>query len=161
MAKQVYFFGNGKAEGKGGMKALLGGKGAALAEMTHAGIEVPPGFTITTDVCRAFYEKRRKAPRGLDAEMRIHLKKLEKAVGKRLGAPEDPLLVSVRSGASVSMPGMMDTILNLGLNDLSVAGLSMKTGNERFSYDCYRRFIMMFADVVMGVDKKEFDGLLK
>jgi len=161
MAKLIYFFGNGKAEGKGGMKSLLGGKGAALAEMTHAGIEVPPGFTITTDVCKAFYKNRRKAPSGLDAEMRTNLKKLERAVGKRLGDPQDPLLVSVRSGAMISMPGMMDTILNLGLNDSSVVGLSTKTNNERFSYDCYRRFIMMFADVVMDVDKKEFEKLLE
>ncbi|MCL2380953.1 MAG: pyruvate, phosphate dikinase [Treponema sp.] len=158
--KNVYFFGNGKAEGDAGMKDLLGGKGANLAEMTNLGIPVPPGFTISTDVCAAFYENNRKYPAGLEKEVLSVLQKLEKAIGKKLGDPKDPLLVSVRSGAPVSMPGMMDTILNLGMNDKSVKGLAARTGNPRFAWDAYRRFIQMYADVVMEVPHDEFEEAL-
>jgi pyruvate, orthophosphate dikinase len=155
--KNVYFFGNGKAEGKAAMKNTLGGKGANLAEMTNLGIPVPPGFTISTDVCAAFYENGKKYPAGVEKEVLSVLERLEKTMGKKLGDPDDPLLVSVRSGAPVSMPGMMDTILNLGMNDRSVKGLSGKTGNPRFAWDAYRRFIQMYGDVVMGVSKKSFE----
>ena len=137
----VYFFGGGRAEGRGDLKDVLGGKGAGLAEMTNAGVPVPPGFTITTEVCRHYYAHGRTLPADFDAQQKAALERLEKAMGKGLGDPHDPLLVSVRSGAKFSMPGMMDTILNLGLNDRSVAGLAKKTGNARFAWDCYRRFI--------------------
>lgn len=162
MAKQkyVYFFGEGKAEGDAKMKVALGGKGANLAEMTNLGIPVPPGFTISTEVCAAYYENNRKYPEGLEREVLEHLKHLETVMGKKLGDPDDPLLVSVRSGAAVSMPGMMDTILNLGINDKAVAGLSARTGNPRFALDAYRRFIQMYGDVVMGVPHDEFEGAL-
>ncbi len=160
MKQSIYFFGNGKAEGRGDMKDVLGGKGAGLAEMSKAGIPVPPGFTLSTALCMDYYRGGKKVPRGLDGEMKKHLLRLEKAAGKRLGDPKDPLLVSVRSGAKVSMPGMMDTILNLGLNDQSVEGLAKKTGNPRFAWDCYRRFIMMFSDVVFEVSKSEYEALL-
>jgi len=155
--KNVYFFGNGKAEGKAAMKNTLGGKGANLAEMTNLGIPVPPGFTISTDVCAAFYENGKKYPAGVEKEVSTVLERLEKMMGKKLGDPDDPLLVSVRSGAPVSMPGMMDTILNLGMNDKSVKGLAAKTGNPRFAWDAYRRFIQMYGDVVMGVSSKRFE----
>jgi len=155
--KNVYFFGNGKAEGKAAMKNTLGGKGANLAEMTNLGIPVPPGFTISTDVCAAFYENGKKYPAGVEKEVSTVLERLEKLMGKKLGDPDDPLLVSVRSGAPVSMPGMMDTILNLGMNDKSVRGLAKKTGNPRFAWDAYRRFIQMYGDVVMGVNSKRFE----
>jgi len=155
--KNVYFFGNGKAEGKAEMKNTLGGKGANLAEMTNLGIPVPPGFTISTDVCAAFYENGKKYPAGVEKEVLAMLERLEKTMGKKLGDPNDPLLVSVRSGAPVSMPGMMDTILNLGMNDKSVKGLAAKTGNPRFAWDAYRRFIQMYGDVVMGVNSKRFE----
>ncbi len=161
MSKILFSFGPGKADGRGDMKDVLGGKGAGLAEMSKAGIPVPPGFTIATTVCMDYYQNGRKAPQGLDAEQRKFLARLEAAAGKTLGDPEDPLLVSVRSGAKFSMPGMMDTILNLGLNDRSVAGLAKKTRNERFAWDCYRRFIMMFSDVVFDVPKNEFEQLLQ
>ncbi|MDR1903306.1 MAG: pyruvate, phosphate dikinase [Treponema sp.] len=162
MAKQknVYFFGNGKAEGKAEMKDILGGKGANLAEMTNLGIPVPPGFTISTEVCAAFYENGKQYPEGLEDEVLSMLRKLEKLMGKKLGDPDDPLLVSVRSGATVSMPGMMDTILNLGMNDKSVRGLAEKTGNLRFAWDAYRRFIQMYGDVVMAVPHEEFEKAL-
>jgi pyruvate,orthophosphate dikinase len=158
--KYVYFFGDGKAEGQASMKDSLGGKGANLAEMTNLGIPVPPGFTISTEVCQAFYEAGRAYPEGLAKEVEEHLVHLEKMMGKRLGDADDPLLVSVRSGAAVSMPGMMDTILNLGMNDKAVEGLARKTGNERFAWDSYRRFIQMFGDVVMGVPHEEFEAVL-
>ncbi len=158
--KYVFFFGEGKAEGSGKMKDLLGGKGAGLAEMTNGGIPVPPGFTITTEVCTYFYSHNHKLPTGLETEYQAAIKKLEKVNGKHFGDKENPLLVSVRSGAKVSMPGMMDTVLNLGLNDEVAKGLAKKTGNERFAYDAYRRFIHMFANVVMGIDKDEFEHLL-
>ncbi|WP_081468652.1 pyruvate, phosphate dikinase [Treponema primitia] len=163
MAKQkyVYFFGEGKAEGEAGMKDLLGGKGANLAEMTNLGIPVPPGFTVSTEVCAAFYENKNKYPAGLEAEVLSNLTRLEKVMGKKLGDPIDPLLVSVRSGAPVSMPGMMDTILNLGINDKAVQGLAAKTKNTRFAWDAYRRFIQMYGDVVMGVPHEKFEGAIK
>ncbi|MCS7181037.1 MAG: pyruvate, phosphate dikinase, partial [bacterium] len=151
--KYIYFFGEGKAEGKGDMKDLLGGKGAGLAEMTNAGIPVPPGFTITTEMCRYYYQNNEKLPDDFDEELKKYLKKLEKVTGKKFGDPKNPLLVSVRSGAKFSMPGMMDTILNLGLNDIAVKGLAESTNNERFAYDAYRRFIQMFGNVVMGIEK--------
>ena len=158
--KNIYFFANGKAEGDAGMKNTLGGKGANLAEMTNLGIPVPPGFTISTDVCAAFYVNGRKYPAGLEKDVMTVLERLEKTMGKKLGDPNDPLLVSVRSGAPVSMPGMMDTILNLGMNDKSVKGLAAKTGNIRFAWDAYRRFIQMYGDVVMEVPHEKFEEAL-
>ncbi|MBN1835650.1 MAG: pyruvate, phosphate dikinase [Spirochaetales bacterium] len=162
MAKQkfVYFFGSGKAEGGAGMKSLLGGKGANLAEMTNLGIPVPPGFTISAEVCDLFYKNNRKYPAGLDKEVQEHLQRLEKLMGKKLGDPKDPLLVSVRSGAALSMPGMMDTVLNLGLNDVAVEGLARLSGNERFAWDAYRRFIQMFGSVVRGIEHDAFEHAL-
>ena len=155
--KFVYFYGNGKSEGNGKMKEILGGKGAGLAEMTNIGLPVPAGFTLTTEVCDYYYKNKKKYPPGLKKEVDKHLKKLEKTVGKKLGDPKDPLLVSVRSGAAMSMPGMMETILNLGLNDRSVEGLALKTNNRRFALDAYRRFITMYASTAMGVDKDIFE----
>ncbi len=157
----VYFFGDGSAEGNGQMKDVLGGKGAGLAEMTNAGVPVPPGFTITTAVCRWYYAHDRRLPPTFASQQDQALARLEATLGKKLGFADDPLLVSVRSGAKFSMPGMMDTILNLGLNDRSVAGLAHKTGNERFAWDCYRRFIQMFASVVMDFEKNEFEHLIE
>lgn len=157
----VYFFGNGKAEGDAKMKTALGGKGANLAEMTNLGIPVPPGFTISTEVCRLYYENGKKYPEGLREEVSANLAKLEKLMGKKLGDAKDPLLVSVRSGAAQSMPGMMDTILNLGMNDRAVRGLSELTGNPRFAWDAYRRFIQMFGDVAMGVPSESFEHALE
>ena len=136
--KNVYFFGKGKAEGQSDMRDLLGGKGANLAEMTNLGIPVPPGFTISTAVCAAFSTNKRTYPAGLRTEVEDHLSKLEKTTGKKLGDVKNPLLVSLRSGAAQSMPGMMDTVLNLGLNDNAVNGLSANSGNERFAKDAYR-----------------------
>jgi pyruvate,orthophosphate dikinase len=159
--KYVYFFGGGKAEGSRGMKELLGGKGAGLAEMTNVGVPVPPGFTISTDVCALYYENNRQYPNGLEKQVQDNLEQLEDLMGKKLGDPKDPLLVSVRSGAAVSMPGMMDTVLNLGLNDKAVEGLAQQSGNERFAWDSYRRFINMFGDVVMGVDHENFENELE
>ncbi len=160
MTRYIYFFGGGKADGHGKMKDLLGGKGAGLAEMTNAGIPVPPGFTISTEVCRLFYENKGKSPKWLDAESKKHLARIEKLVGLNFGDPQRPLLVSVRSGARDSMPGMMDTILNLGLNDQTVVGLAKMAGNERFAWDSYRRFISMFASVVYDLEKKDFERRL-
>jgi len=159
MAKQrnVYFFGGGKADGDAKMRATLGGKGANLAEMANLGMPVPPGFTISTDVCAAYYENGKTYSKAVRDEVAAGLEKLEKTMKKRLGDPADPLLVSVRSGAAASMPGMMDTILNLGMNDSSVHGLIDQTKNERFAWDAYRRFIQMYSDVVMGVKKEHFD----
>jgi pyruvate,orthophosphate dikinase len=159
--KMVYFFGGGKADGNGKMKDLLGGKGAGLAEMTLIGLPVPAGFTITTEVCDLYYKNGKKYPEGLKEEVEENLKKLEKLVGKKLGDPEDPLLVSVRSGAPISMPGMMETILNLGLNDKSVEGLARKTNNPRFAYDSYRRFIMMYGSTAKGIDRDKFDHIFE
>jgi pyruvate, orthophosphate dikinase len=155
--KYVYFFGEGKAEGSGAMRDLLGGKGAGLAEMTNAGVPVPPGFTITTEVCREYDAHQGQLPSGYTEQQAEALQRLERVMGKRLGDPSDPLLVSVRSGAKFSMPGMMDTVLNLGLNDRSVLGLADRANNARFAWDCYRRFIQMFGSVVMGLDKGEFE----
>jgi pyruvate, orthophosphate dikinase len=157
MTKRVYSFGGGKAEGNRELKNLLGGKGAGLAEMSNIGIPVPPGFTITTEVCTEFYESGKKLPKDLLAEVKKALAKVEAIVGAKLGDKKAPLLVSVRSGARVSMPGMMDTVLNLGLNDETVEGLAKRSGNERFAWDSYRRFCAMYGDVVLGMkpEKKE------
>ncbi len=157
MAKRTYSFGRGRAEGHRDMKNLLGGKGAGLAEMSNIGIPVPPGFTITTEVCTAFYESGKKLPKGLDREIAAALGRVEALTGKGFGDPENPLLVSVRSGARVSMPGMMDTVLNLGLNDRAAEGLARRGGDERFAWDSYRRFCAMFGDVVLGMkpERKE------
>jgi len=155
--KYVYFFGNGKADGNRHMKDLLGGKGSGLAEMTNAGLPVPPGFTISTEVCNIYYKEKAKIPAAIDREIGEHLKKLEKAANAKLGSTDNPLLVSVRSGAKFSMPGMMDTILNLGLNDDAVEGLKRRTGNGRFAWDSYRRFIQMFGNVVLEIPKDAFE----
>ncbi len=159
MKKFIYLFGNGKAEGKGDMKDLLGGKGAGLAEMTRIGVPVPPGFTISTEACTEFYNHKRHIPENILKEIELNLSKLEKLIGKKLGDPENPLLVSVRSGAKFSMPGMMDTILNLGLNDKIAERLSTKTDNPIFVWDAYRRLVEMFSDVVFGIDKEEFEHI--
>jgi len=156
----VYFFGEGHAEGNGNMKDVLGGKGAGLAEMTNAGVPVPPGFTISTAVCRHYHAHDRRLPEAFAPQQDEALARLERTLGRTLGQANDPLLVSVRSGAKFSMPGMMDTILNLGLNDRSVRGLAEKTGNTRFAWDCYRRFVQMFASVVMDFEKHEFEELI-
>jgi len=158
--KYVYFFGEGKAEGRGGLKALLGGKGAGLAEMTNLGIPVPPGFTITTETCNEFFRLKQKDPPGMWDQVLKGLARVEKVMGARFGDRTNPLLVSVRSGAQASMPGMMDTVLNLGLNPTTLQGLIQKTGGERFAYDAYRRFISMFGGVVLGVRREKFDKLL-
>src|SRR5512142_1239947 len=160
--KYIYFFGSGKADGTGAMKDLLGGKGAGLAEMTNAGVPVPPGFTITTEVCNVFYDLGKRVPEGLDADMRAHMQKVEEALGGKFkfGDPDRPLLVSVRSGSKFSMPGMMDTVLNLGLNDKTIIGLIRMSGNERFAWDAYRRFIQMFGNVVMGIEKDQFEHII-
>ncbi len=158
--KYVYFFGSGKAEGERSQRTLLGGKGANLAEMTNLGIPVPPGFTISTVACKEFYALGEQWPNGLKAEIQENLKKLEEATGKKFGSKENPLLVSVRSGAAVSLPGMMDTILNLGLTEETVKGLIQKSGNERFAYDAYRRFIQMFGNVVLEMEHHGFEHIL-
>jgi pyruvate, orthophosphate dikinase len=155
--KRVYFFGNGKAEGNANMKDLLGGKGANLADMTLVPLPVPPGFTITTDTCGDYNDRGQKLPAGLMDEVRANVAKIEKATGKRFGDPNNPLLVAARSGAKMSMPGMMDTVLNIGMNDQVVTGLANLSGNERFAYDSYRRLINMFGDTVMGVDHEHFE----
>ena len=155
--KRIYYFGETKTEGRNVSKAIVGGKGQNLAEMTSIGLPVPPGFTITTEVCAAYYENGKKLPEGLDAEVRKTVRTLEKELGKKFGDSKNPLLVSVRSGAAVSMPGMMNTILNLGLNDVATEGLAQATNNERFAYDAYRRLINMFGDVVMGIDHHQFE----
>src|SRR5262252_3164191 len=154
-SKYVYLFGNKKADGDGGMKPLLGGKGANLAEMSRIGLPVPPGFTITTEVCTYYYENRKTYPKALTAQVENGVTFIERIMGTKFGDKAAmPLLVSVRSGARDSMPGMMDTILNLGLNDETVLALVGATKNERFAWDCYRRFIQMYGDVVMGVQKR-------
>ena len=160
MPTYVYDF----AEGAGAGRDLLGGKGAGLAEMTALGIPVPTGFTVTTAACVEYMRAGRTYPDGLEAEIDEHLGGLEERTGKRFGDSEDPLLVSVRSGAAVSMPGMMDSILNLGLNDVAVEGLARATDNPRFAYDAYRRLVQMYGDVVAGVDGERFEeelGALK
>ncbi|MED5550908.1 MAG: pyruvate, phosphate dikinase [Pseudomonadota bacterium] len=158
--KWVYAFGGGDSEGEAGMRELLGGKGANLAEMAKLGLPVPPGFTITTEVCTAYYENDHAYPADLEAQVEASLAKLEAAVGKKFGDPANPLLVSVRSGARASMPGMMDTVLNLGLNDETAEGLAKLSGDRRFAYDSYRRFIQMYSDVVLGVDHAVFEDIL-
>ncbi len=155
--KFVYFFGNGKADGDRYMKDTLGGKGSGLAEMTNAGLPVPAGFTISTDACNIYYQQHNQLPDRVEAEIVANLRKLEKAAGATLGSPKNPLLVSVRSGAKFSMPGMMDTILNLGLNDVAVEGLKARTQNGRFAFDSYRRFMQMFGSVVLEIPKPEFE----
>ncbi|HZL91705.1 MAG TPA: PEP/pyruvate-binding domain-containing protein, partial [Pirellulaceae bacterium] len=155
--KMIYYFSKTKTEGKGVGKEIMGGKGANLAEMTSIGLPVPPGFTITTEVCDLYYKNGRKLPAALMEEVRKNIARLEKELDKKFGDAKSPLLVSVRSGAAVSMPGMMNTILNLGLTDVSTAGLAAATGNERFAYDAYRRFIMMYSDVVLHLPRTKFE----
>src|SRR3974390_3321601 len=164
MAKYVYFFGAGKAEGRADMKNLLGGKGANLAEMTNIGLPVPAGFTLTTEVCTYYYAHERHYPPELRGEVDAALRKTEEAMNARFGDPKNPLLVSCRSGARVSMPGMMDTVLNIGLNETTLKGLIDKTGNERFAWDSYRRFVQMYGDVVLDLkpqSKTEIDPFEK
>jgi len=161
MSKNVYFFGKGKADGTAEMRNLLGGKGANLAEMTNLGIPVPAGFTITTEVCTSYFENNQQWPTGLEAEIKTNLEKVEAAMGKVFGDTNNPLLLSVRSGARASMPGMMDTILNLGLNDDTVQGLIKSSGNERFAWDSYRRFIQMYSNVVLGLEHSNFEAILE
>jgi len=158
--KFVYFFGDGSAEGNARMRDTLGGKGAGLADMSSAGLPVPPGYTITTEACRQFFEAGGRLLDSVVAEEEKALRRLERLLGRRLGDPENPLLLSVRSGSPVSMPGMMDTVLNLGLNDATVEGLARKSGNPRFAYDSYRRFIQMFSDVVLGIPRPILEGEL-
>ncbi|MBN8903685.1 MAG: pyruvate, phosphate dikinase, partial [Rhodospirillales bacterium] len=161
MTKWVYSFGAGHNEGRADMRNLLGGKGANLAEMASIGLPVPPGFTITTEVCTAFYENKRNYPGDLSAQVTEALAQVEKAVGLRFGDKAHPLLVSVRSGARVSMPGMMDTVLNLGLTDETVEGLAAAAKDERFAWDSYRRFIQMYGSVVLGVDHHRFEEIIE
>src|SRR5690348_3873670 len=153
--KYVFFFGGGKAEGNGKMKDVLGGKGAGLAEMTNAGLPVPPGFTIQTEACREYMKGKLSAD--IDKQMDEALAKLEEVMGQKLGDSTNPLLVSVRSGAKFSMPGMMDTILNLGLNDKATEALAKRSNNPRFAYDSYRRLIQMFGNVVLDIEKHHFE----
>ena len=158
--RYVYLFANGVAEGKGAWRDLLGGKGAGLAEMTAHGIRVPPGFTISTEACLAYFAAGNRYPEGLWEEVLTALRKVERAAGATFGDRRNPLLLSVRSGARVSMPGMMDTVLNIGLNDSTVQGLMQTSDDPRFAYDSYRRFITMFGNVVMGVPHHAFEKLL-
>ena len=154
--KYVYMFNEGSAD----MRNLLGGKGANLAEMTNLGLPVPQGFTVTTEACTRYYDDGKKIADEIITEIETAMSALEKKTGKKFGDKTNPFLVSVRSGARASMPGMMDTVLNLGLNDITVLGLTELTGNERFAYDSYRRFIQMFSDVVMEIEKPKFEGIL-
>ena len=156
MTKYVYLFNEGNAD----MRNLLGGKGANLAEMTNIGLPVPQGFTITTEACTQYYEDGREINKEIQKQINEYIEKMEKITGKKFGDKENPLLVSVRSGARASMPGMMDTILNLGLNEEVVETLAKKSGNARWAWDCYRRFIQMYSDVVMEVGKKYFEQLI-
>src|SRR5579862_7852341 len=158
--KWVYAFGGGKAEARGNMRNLLGGKGAGLAEMAHLGLPVPPGFTITTEVCTYFYEHDKSYPKDLKAQVEAALAAVGRITGKKFGDAENPRLISVRSGARASMPGMMDTVLNLGLNDITVNALAEKSGDRRFAQDSYRRFITMYSDVVLGIDHHHFEEIL-
>ena len=151
MAKWVYGFGDGRAEGRAEMRNLLGGKGANLAEMSNLGLPVPPGFTITTEVCTHFYASGRNYPVDLEAQVKTAIAEIERIVGRKFGTKTNTLLVSVRSGARASMPGMMDTVLNLGLNDASVEGLATSSDNPRFAWDSYRRFIQMYGNVVLEI----------
>ena len=161
VGKMVYYFGETKCEGRAEQKMLLGGKGANLADMVSIGLPVPPGFTITTDTCAAYYLSGEKLPKGLMDDVRANIRLLEKELGKKFGSDTNPLLVSVRSGAAVSMPGMMDTVLNLGLNDATVQGLAASSGDARFAWDSYRRFIQMYSDVVLGIDHGLFEEALE
>jgi pyruvate,orthophosphate dikinase len=161
MTKWVYSFGNGAAEGRADMRNLLGGKGAGLAEMANLGLPVPPGFTITTEVCTHFYDRGKTYPDGLDKDVAAALASIETALGLKFGDPQNPLLVSVRSGARASMPGMMDTVLNLGLNDETVEGLARRSDDERFAYDSYRRFLQMYGQVVLGIEHHHFEQLIE
>ena len=156
----VYVFGGGKAQGRSGMKELLGGKGANLAEMANLGLPVPPGFTITTAVCTHYYANAKVYPRDLDKQVDAGLAHIAKITGRRFGDPANPLLVSVRSGARASMPGMMDTVLNLGLNDETVEALAKQSGDRRFAYDSYRRFIQMYSNVVLDIEQHNFEDIL-
>jgi pyruvate,orthophosphate dikinase len=158
--RYIYAFGGGRAEGDASMRDLLGGKGAGLAEMTNAGLPVPPGFTITTEACNDYFGAGEKLPAGLWDDVVEAMHDVERDTGKGFGDPANPLLVSVRSGAKFSMPGMMDTVLNLGLNEQTLNGLIALTGNERFGWDAYRRFIQMFGRIVMDVDGARFDAAL-
>src|ERR1700684_2291560 len=158
--KWVYAFGGGKAEARAGMRNLLGGKGAGLAEMAHLGLPVPPGFPITTELCPHFYQHGKTYPKSLKAQVETALKEVGRITGKKFGDAENPLLVSVRSGARASMPGMMDTVLNLGLNDVTVNALAEKSGDRRFALDSYRRFITMYSDVVLGIGHHHFEEIL-
>ncbi len=160
MSKWVYCFGGSNSDGSAEMRNLLGGKGANLAEMASIGLPVPPGFTVTTEVCTQVTQLG-AYPENLDAQLTEGLAHIERITGHRFGDPSNPLLVSVRSGARVSMPGMMDTVLNLGLNDETVEGLAAKSGDPRFAYDSYRRFIQMFGDVVLGVEHYSFEEVLE
>ena len=161
--KTVYFFGDGSADGQADMKNLLGGKGANLAEMTNLGIPVPAGLTITTEVCTFYYDNSQNFPDQLEHELKESINKIEKSMAKDFGNPDNPLLLSVRSGARTSMPGMMETVLNVGLTSKTIPGLIKKTDNERFVYDAYRRLIMMYSDVVMekaaGVEPEDGQGI--
>src|SRR6202166_2309746 len=159
--KYVYFFGAGKADGDGDMRDLLGGKGAGLAEMTRIGLPVPAGFTITTESCDYYLQHNNTFPKELRGEVIKNIARLEKVTGKKLGDAKDPLLVSVRSGSARSMPGMMETILNLGLNSKSVEALARNTKNERFAWDAYRRFVQMYSSVVIGLPKEELEEKLR
>src|SRR5690349_4608087 len=161
MTKWVYSFGDGSAEGRADMRNLLGGKGANLAEMSNLGLPVPPGFTITTEVCTYFYAHQKSYPEDLSDQVTAALRRLESIIGAKFGDAANPLLVSVRSGARASMPGMMDTVLNLGLNDETVEGLAKRSNDPRFAYDSYRRFIQMYGDVVLGLDHELFEEILE
>ncbi|HQU02329.1 MAG TPA: PEP/pyruvate-binding domain-containing protein, partial [Acetobacteraceae bacterium] len=161
MTKWVYSFGAGKNEGRAEMRNLLGGKGANLAEMASIGLPVPPGFTITTEVCTAYYDNNQQYPQNLKSEVEAALAAIEAATGKNFGDQKNPLLVSVRSGARVSMPGMMDTVLNLGLNDITVEGLATGSGDARFAWDSYRRFIQMYGSVVLNVAHHRFEEIIE
>jgi len=158
--KWVYYFGKTKSEGDSSMKEILGGKGANLAEMINIGIPVPPGYTIATEVCQYFFDNGKSYPEELRVQVAEAMELLEKDSGKKFGDLNDPLLVAVRSGAAVSMPGMMDTVLNLGLNDETVEAMAKYSGDERFAYDSYRRFIQMFGNVVMNVEHHDFEKIL-
>ena len=160
MTKWVYGFGGGKADGNAQMKDLLGGKGANLAEMANLGLPVPPGFTVTTGVCSYFYQHGKSYPDELKAQIEAGLAEIGRLTQRKFGDVSNPLLVSVRSGARASMPGMMDTVLNLGLNDETAKAIAKHTGNERFAYDSYRRFITMYSDVVLGVGHDHFEEIL-
>ena len=159
MKKHVFFFGDGKSEGNSQMRSVLGSKGAGLAEMTNAKLPVPPGFTIATTACKLFFDNGFNFPQNIKNESVRAINKLQKLSGQKFGSTANPLFVSVRSGGSVSMPGMMDTILNLGMNDKTVEALAKKSNNSKFAYDCYRRFIQMFGNIVMKVPRESFDDV--